>query len=860
MARRIVASIALVSIAAATVYWLVRGGDQNDLRNASSAPSSSTGALTDAVPTAPATLSSVAAERPADAPARTSDPWWSALALEALRPQPAYPDGVPVRVVDNRTALPAADALVFVIFQDSAEDAVYDMGAATIVDLVRSGASCYTTDGQGETRVKLSGTTVHLAGVKGDCWATVRVDESTPKPVELRIRASSALVVETVGEHGAARTGVPIRFGRKTTQTDRRLWFDTRMRAVTSEGGRATFTGIDRYPGSSSTEWGLSLDCATKERTFVAVDRSSPPTEPVRMVVPPIGSIRVRVVDADGALVPLSGRVLLTSSEAGSDPNGLLTLVLHNGVSESATVGTGLRLNAFVEVQAFAQLRAQGAGPVADGDAATIDVPLPDPVQFDVVATLVSEKGEVCAGPSGSTFLAPTDQTGRWDNGNRELVADPDGIVRMPLGRVLMRHGAVRLAFRGTMPDGETGFGSWIDVPPPGGSKREIDLGDVVLREAELVVAGTVVDSSDRPIGGAMVMCDSSSRRGSLEDPWSTAMFQARTGSDGRFRFVRVADENAHEARLTAMARVEGWSVTGTARAPRGATDVRLRVEARGAVAGSVVLPVGIDCKQVAVALGDRPKPGEPDRWFDASSPKPSGNFITNEIEPGSYRFAVLRRNSRSWSAPLVAIDDVRVEPGNVTRDPRLARIDLGGRLHAVSIEVTDGDGAPVTKGTAYVVDRERGAGILDSIALGGKPVCLILDGRIDLLVLAPGFQRAWLRDVTGDGSLRLEKGLNRTVELNLTGFETLESGEALMARLEPIDLPLVEGDWPSAVADASGKASFTLDDPGRYRVYVKRGVRGLVDAAGRLLPTEPQIVTLDASSAPLAIEVRVVR
>jgi hypothetical protein len=624
----------------------------------------------------------------------------------------------------------------------------------------------------------------------------------------------------------------------------------------------ATLLGVDRYPSSAPpSEWGLSLDCATVEQIFVPVDRSLPFPNPVLMTVPAFGTVRVRIVDADGALVPLSGTVHLMSANAGSNPNGVLKLALNDGNSAPALVGAGLRFNAFVETPAFPQLRAEGAGPVADGEIATIDVPLPDPVQFEVVATLVSEKGEVCRGPAGATFLAPTEQPGHWDNGIRELVADQDGIVQMPLGRVLLQHGAVRLAFRGTMPDGEQGFGSWIDVQTPEGSKREIDLGDIVLREAQLLAAGMVVDDSEHPVAGAMVMCESGSRSDSIDSPWrSSAMSHATTSIDGRFRFVSDEIQGAHEVGLSAMARVEGWSVDGTARVQCGQSDVRLRVEARGSIAGSVVLPAGVDREKIVVAVGAPARRGEPDQWFNQVVPEAGGTFLTREIEPGSYRFAILRRSSRSSSAPLVSIDDVRVESRKVTRDPRLDHINLGGGLRCVSVGVTDGDGAPVKHGTLYVVDRESGAGLVDSFALSDKPAHLLLDGRIDILVIAPGFQRAWLRDITSDGSVRLMKGLNRTLELDFTGFETLAEREVLLARIEPIDLPLVEGDWPKVVADAHGAALFTVDDPGRYRVYVKRGMRGLVDYQGRSLSIEPQIVTIDASSEPLTIEVHVAR
>jgi len=859
MTRRIAASIALLGVAA-IVTWLALGRDGKELPRAGTTSSPSTGARTEAE--SPAALDGVAASRSADAPAITADPWWSVLALEALRPQPPFPDGVPIRVLDDRTAVPEADALVFVIFYDSALGAIHDMRGATVSDLCSSGAPSFTTDGQGETRVKLSGTAVHLVGVKGDRWATVRVDESTPTPVELRLRASRALVVKSVDEHGAPRTGVPIRFGFKATpQSDHRFWFTAGMHAVSSEDGTARFTGVDRYPsGVPPSEWGLSLDCATVERTFVAVDRSMPFPDPVLMTVPAIGTVRVRVVDADGALVPLSGNVRLMSANAGSDPNVLLTLALHEGVSASALVGAGLRFNAFVETPAFAQLRADGVGPTADGEVATIDVPLPDPVQFDVVATLISEKGEVCRGPTGATFLAPTEKAGSWNNGNRELVADQDGIVHVPLGRVLMRHGPVRLAFRGTMPDGEQGFGSWIDVQPPEGSKREIDLGDVVLREAQLLAAGTVVDDADRPVSGAMVMCDSRSRGGSVDSPWRwLAVGRATTSSDGRFRFVSAEIQDAHEVELDAMARVEGWSVTGIARVPCGQSDVRLRVEARGSIAGSVLLPAGVDREQILVAVGVPAKGGEPNRWFNQAVPEAGGTFLLGETEPGSYRFAILRRTSRSTSAPLVLIDDVRVESRKVARDPRLDRIDLGGRVRCVSVGVTDGDGIPVTCGNLYVIDRESGAGLLDSIALRDKPARLLLDGRIDVLVIAPGFQRAWLRDVTGDGSVRLAKGLSRKIELDISGYGTLAEREVLLARLQPIDAPLVEeGDWPKVVADAHGAALFTVDDPGRYRVHVRRGERRLVNDEGQSLSIDPQIVTIDESAVPLTVEVHV--
>lgn len=70
----------------------------------------------------------------------------------------------------------------------------------------------------------------------------------------------------------------------------------------------------------------------------------------------------------------------------------------------------------------------------------------------------------------------------------------------------------------------------------------------------------------------------------------------------------------------------------------------------------------------------------------------------------------------------------------------------------------------------------------------------------------------------------------------------------------------MVESDWPRAVADARHIARFTVDEPGRYRIYVKRSERGTEDIAGRVLSIAPQILTVDDTSGPLSIPIRLAR
>jgi hypothetical protein len=117
--------------------------------------------------------------------------------------------------------------------------------------------------------------------------------------------------------------------------------------------------------------------------------------------------------------------------------------------------------------------------------------------------------------------------------------------------------------------------------------------------------------------------------------------------------------------------------------------------------------------------------------------------------------------------------------------DPRLADIDLTGRIRRTTIRVLDSDGAGLVNPDAMVLVDEAGAGELrGSIVREGAASILTLDPFVNLLVLAKGYMPKVLAGVTTDTEVRLEEF--PVVTMRLSGGPTvLPPGHKLWISLQ---------------------------------------------------------------------------
>ena len=128
--------------------------------------------------------------------------------------------------------------------------------------------------------------------------------------------------------------------------------------------------------------------------------------------------------------------------------------------------------------------------------------------------------------------------------------------------------------------------------------------------------------------------------------------------------------------------------------------------------------------------------------------------FVWEGVAPGNYR---LELRCPGFVGPVVALDGLTVAAGVRCEDPRLAVIDLRGKLSRICLTVLDEQGQRLASGTGGVVwadDRPNRAGSFfgsgKAIVVGAPPM--------SFSVVARGFKAERLTGVTEDCEVRLRR------------------------------------------------------------------------------------------------------
>ena len=226
-----------------------------------------------------------------------------------------------------------------------------------------------------------------------------------------------------------------------------------------------------------------------------------------------------------------------------------------------------------------------------------------------------------------------------------------------------------------------------LDFQPPVQGEA-LELGDVRLEHAAVLARGTVVDPSGAPVEGARVWPSGRQSFGNVSRETSDA--------DGAFE-IRGTPPSG-EYRLAAHHADYRYSTSGPVHGV--AMDVQIVMEAAGSIVGSALLdPVWLHEFTVV-----RARSAGSEYWNHSDYLDRQGGFRLGSLASGAYTVQ-LALESDGESA--MTFEDVLVEAGEVTRDPRLQDVDLRGLARYFEVSVRDGLGDPVEEGWIYL--REAG-------------------------------------------------------------------------------------------------------------------------------------------------------
>jgi hypothetical protein len=464
--------------------------------------------------------------------------------------------------------------------------------------------------------------------------------------------------------------------------------------------------------------------------------------EAIELVVPPLGAVRLTLVDHQGrpvlsrATVGLRG--VVQPGFAG-EPALVLPPRLVQPTAEkppgSAPVslpwqGVGGSVTAYARFPLDRQpANAPAApGPAAASATAEVRVPLrPDQLvvagSFALADGAPVEHAVVAAALWNHANELWTTNLDSVRDGSFDVVTTPTNDFETFLElRLDARNAppAVRNALAGN--DAATQLGARVRLPALRARSR-IELGTVTLAPLPALVTGFVLDDLGVPVVDADVHVQQEDPQAPKDrDPWRTlSLFRTRSGADGSFR----VDGFLPAGRLRVRADTDLHFADSVPLQTQG-QDVRIRIERNGILRGRILLPEWLPdgCATLTLRPLDETLRQRNTRSIELSRRR-GGRFSVEPLRVGRYDALVTVRNLRD---PIATLPDVFVQPGE-TRDARMQPLDLREALYRYRLRAVDQAGSPLG------VD---GPILARSTAADGKPVDLTFrwqKGQAELVV-----------------------------------------------------------------------------------------------------------------------------
>lgn len=765
---------------------------------------------------------------------------------------------IELRVVDGVTGKPVEGAAVRRIDADPSKPPgsevlpdEYDLAGLEQAFRVRPVIA--TTDAEGRARLERPASFAQITVEQGGRFGTENLWSAMNDSAEVKLFADPAVKVEVRDAAGRPVEGVSVAL----LCQEWGYWREV-VHAFTGVDGGATLPHAGHAVHSTlawskdDVRWSLTI--ATCLATVVAHEwEGAPPAEPVKLVLPPTGSVDVLLEEADGTPVRAELQVALVAKEnpwprtenqrgpsdvlrgalrpwmgpAGGP--GVMTSTALDGRACFEHVGLGVELVAGVIRNASSGVvTAAGRSSEKAGERSTLRFVLGgDAPSFS--ARVLDSAGQPLRGAEFllSLFVRPPDAGWGFVNRAHDDVLGPTNLSRfsdLPVVRSDF-DGRVRVDFESERALGgkpvlliERGVGTpehsvkVLEVAEswkPGAH----DLGDVHLEPAPVIVAGRVVDDLDRPVEGAMV---------SIGEFKAPARITGLTDREGRFALRGVTFQKSIDLSFHKDGHASVWRNNESPGVSELSTVLPVSCEVRG----KVRLPTGTTGRDFGLSLvrTDHTGPGEPAGVHGGL--EDDGSFNRDGLPAGTYRLSVSRGGT--WTS-------IYAKEGLVlTRDHPLdvGTIDLAGEAHPITLKIVDPDGKPLS-GIYFLPDEPREENPVfpwadkdlwtsfdpeefHDGALRLLPTKEVL--RVDLA--AAGFRIEHV-EATTDREVRLRRGLPVRLALSKRVGDPPKGWELAVQLVSAAEkLPdRLHGRVPfeSTAFDANGEATIVVPGPGKY-------------------------------------------
>jgi len=772
--------------------------------------------------------------------------------------EPSLAEGVEVLVVHGETEAAVPGAEVYFLDIESLEIEALARSKMDIQEIFHRYARRFLADDGG--RVTVPPANAAVMATAPDLWGGGQLRKDQEEPYTLELYPDPLLRVRVVNAAGEPLAGIPVtimrgEYGYGDPPVDTR-----------APDGIAEFEHVlamARMEEVGPIRVGLALPL--HEEVAQEIDVEDPPQEPIEFVAPPLGRLEVRVVSEGRALdEPVFVTVLpAREDEADEDRGFRRSMALQTNrrvldVGEERVVvpvGIGLELEVTASTESgLGPVEERVSGPRTAGATKSVELRLV-PIKPVLVGRIVDPEGAPVASTALRNRLRTVREGGSGSTGSQTRT-DEEGRFRYVMRDDRPFEEGTRTLTFTTEDDAPEPAEARVDlsyVLPPG----ETDLGDLILGSKPLLVSGTVVDEAGAPVPKAQIRVAREERYGSSNEHvyWdSLSDLRGTSDDDGRFRIHGMAEEGL----LGIRARHDGYAQGEYVRFSPFSSDVVIILESAGRIVGRV-LHDG-EGSRPPVDIRARLDTGE-DEGSHGVSFEDEGRFEIRSLPPGSYTVTVTLGSSQN---PLLEVSGVVVRSGETTEDPRLAEIDLRGRLHRFTVTVVDVDGKPPERVMASYRSPNDPEGE-ESWAMAWRDGLLRIDTlheAVDVDISAQGYRSLRLEGLSSDEKVVLQGGIPvRLVLADRGAMPGPEHGlHAFLVRQEHRMY-----DYPEPVPfEPDGSVRLTLPRPGTYHLDFMIGrVReggGSMSLRGFISPSERQEIEVLDSHAEQVFTVPLLR
>ena len=442
----------------------------------------------------------------------------------------------------------------------------------------------------------------------------------------------------------------------------------------------------------------------------------------VDLVLPPLGNVLVSVVGPQGEALEGDANLYwawLPAEVAAADPDERYEYTRNRSVSGGADkplrierVGLGVCLEINASVAGRAGNRTRGiAGPIAGNESVEVAVRVGEPlaelvfrcrdgqgnaIADEKVRVHVVERTAYSAGPLGKPR-----------RGSTSLRTSNEGVARLSQQAgefVAERWLEVAAGAAEPRSEDELGLcGGWVALPARLAAGAVIELPPVTLTPAGAVLEGIVTNPDGAPIEDAIIYVNQVLHPGARV-AWNSWDWSTRTGEDGRFRILDVAQPKSLAMRVSAKGHNDDYE-DGLVSGGEGLAIVLEPAEPQpqGTLHLQVEMPPDVSYSRCLLRLRHEGGRTHTPDWF-------AGYRLNFDyLMPGRWDVWV---ETRDGDFELGRVDGIVVREGEVTEDSRLLPLDLSDSARSLTFIFQHADGTPRRRESIAIGFVETGQGL----------------------------------------------------------------------------------------------------------------------------------------------------